>query len=297
MSLVRTLIDHEREPQRTSLTHDLHELYDGDLQFPEAGNCPYVIANFVSTLDGVVSYKIPGHAGGSTISRADEADRFIMGLLRASVDAVMVGSTTVHDVNPKTLWTPEYAYPPAARPYADYRLAMQKNLPPLVVIVSGSGQLDLNRAIFRTPAVRAAVITTSAGRDELVKAGITALHSVEIHALEANGHHIDARAIMQLLWRLGVKILLHEGGPTLFGAFLADGAVNELFLTLSPQVAGRGERTIRPALIEGTEFCPDNSPSFELLSLKQRADDLFMRYRQGASPHGRRRKRNQGDLS
>jgi riboflavin biosynthesis pyrimidine reductase len=279
MTLVRTLIDHEQKTSRPSLTRDLQESYDGDLQFPEVDNSPYVIANFVSTLDGVVSYKIPGHAGGSTISRADQADRFIMGLLRASVDAVMVGSVTVHDVNPETLWTPEYAYPAAARLYADYRLTLHKDTYPLVVIVSGSGQLDLKRAIFRTPAVRTAVITTSAGRDELIKAGITALHSVEIHALDARGRRIDPDAIMQLLWGLGIRRLLHEGGPKLFGAFLSHDALNELFLTLSPQVAGRGERTIRPALIEGAEFLPDSAPGFELVSVKQRADDLFLRYR------------------
>lgn len=281
MALVRTLIDREQKTLRPSLTHDLQEFYDGDLQFPEVNNYPYVIGNFVSTLDGVVSYKIPGHAGGSTISRADQADRFIMGLLRASVDAVMVGSVTVHDVNPETLWTPEYAYPAAARLYADYRLTLHKKISPLVVIVSGSGHLDLKRAIFRTSTVRKAVITTPAGRDELIKAGITALHSVEIHVLDATGRRIDAQAIMQLLWSLGIRSLLHEGGPKLFGTFLSHDAVNELFLTLSPQVAGRGEGTIRPALIEGAEFLPDTSPWFGLLSIKQRADYLFLRYRRG----------------
>jgi hypothetical protein len=40
----------------------LRELYDGDLHFPTspALRRPFVIANFVSTLDGVVSYEIKG---------------------------------------------------------------------------------------------------------------------------------------------------------------------------------------------------------------------------------------------
>lgn len=279
MTLLRTLVDHEPKISPPTLTPGLHQLYDGDLRLPEADNHPYVIANFVSSIDGVVSYKIPGHAGGSTISRADQADRFIMGLLRASADAVMVGAGTVHDVKPETLWTPEYAYPAAAQLYADYRVSLHKNPSPLVVIVSGSGQLDLKRAIFQNPAVRKAVITTSAGRDELVKAGITALQSTEVHALDAKQGRIDPRAIMQLLWASGIRILLHEGGPVLFGAFLSHGAVNELFLTLSPEVAGRGERSTRPALVEGAEFLPDSAPWFALRNVKQRADYLFLRYR------------------
>jgi hypothetical protein len=41
------------------------------------------------------------------------ADRLIMGLLRASVDAVMVGARIVHDVSPEGLWILEYASPDA----------------------------------------------------------------------------------------------------------------------------------------------------------------------------------------
>jgi hypothetical protein len=85
MGLVQTLIDRDQEYAEPSLPQGLRELYDGDLQFrtPPVQR-PFVVGNFVSTLDGVVSYKIKGHAGGSTISGSDPADRFIMGLLRRS---------------------------------------------------------------------------------------------------------------------------------------------------------------------------------------------------------------------
>src|SRR5579864_8115847 len=72
MGLVRTLIDRDQEYTGPSLPQGLRELYDGDLQFrtPPVQR-PFVVGNFVSTLDGVVSYKIKGHAGGSTISGSD----------------------------------------------------------------------------------------------------------------------------------------------------------------------------------------------------------------------------------
>jgi riboflavin biosynthesis pyrimidine reductase len=38
---------------------------------------------------------------------------------------------------------------------------------------------------------------------------------------------------------LAVSLLLHEGAPTLIGRFIADGSVDELFLTVAFQVAGR----------------------------------------------------------
>jgi riboflavin biosynthesis pyrimidine reductase len=260
----------------------LRELYDGDLHFSASPAArPLVIANFVSTLDGVVSYEIEGKSGGSTISGSNPADKFIMGLLRASADAVMVGAGTLRDVSAGSLWTPEYAYPDAKRFYAEYRAnTLHKPGNPLLVIVSGSGQLELERAIFRTPATRTVVITTSAGRAELTRRGAATLASVEIHALDSSSGSIAPQAILQLLRsQFGVSTLLHEGGPTLFGQFLAADAVDELFLTLSPQIAGRTGDAARPGVVEGVEFLPDSAPRLRTVSVKEQAAYLYLRYR------------------
>jgi riboflavin biosynthesis pyrimidine reductase len=282
MELVRTVVERDLQPAESVLSAPLRELYDGDLYFPAGpGRRPYVIANFVSTLDGVISYRIEGHSGGSTISGSDPADRFIMGLLRASVDAVMVGSRTVHEVSPNHLWIPSFIYPEAKAFYADYRLNFLDKPPnPLVVIVSGSGKLDLQRAIFRTPEVPALIITTPAGQEELAKAGATQFASVEIQAMNATGGSIDPPAILELLQsKFGIRILLHEGGPALFGQFVAAEAIDELFMTLSPQIAGRATSTIRPGLVEGVEFLPRTAPWLRLLSVKERGEHLYLRYR------------------
>jgi len=282
MRLVRTLIDCDKHYAESALPQELGELYDGDLHLDRSGAArPFVIANFVSTLDGVVSYEIKNNSGGSTISGSDPADRFIMGLLRASADAVMVGAGTLHDLSAKSLWTPEYDYPDAKRFYAEYRAnALHKPEYPLLAIVSGSGQLELERAIFRTPAMRTVVITTSAGRDELTRRGAATLDSVEVHALNSSSGTIAPRAILQLLQsQFGVMTLLHEGGPTLFGQFLAADAVDELFLTLSPQIAGRERDVTRPAIVQGVQFLPDSAPWFQVVSVKEQAAYLYLRYR------------------
>jgi riboflavin biosynthesis pyrimidine reductase len=112
-----------------------------------------------------------------------------------------------------------------------------------------------------------------------VRAGATKLASVEIHALDTTGQTIAPLAMLQLLSaQLGVGRLLLEGGPTLFGQVLAAEVVDELFLTLSPQIAGRSSDTIRPALVQGTAFMPNRAPWLQLLSVKQRAEHLYLRY-------------------
>ena len=282
MGLARTLFDCDKDDSQSILSGGLKNLYDGDLRFgTQPVGRPYVIANFVSTLDGVASYQIESRSGGSAISGSNPTDRFIMGLLRASADAIIVGAATAQDVSAKSVWTPESVYPDAKQLYADFRLnTLHKSEYPLLVIVSGSGRLELERAIFHTPAMRALVITTAAGEDELERRGAAALSSVEVRALESSGAGIDPPAILQLLEsQFGVKTLLHEGGPKLLGRFLAAGVMNELFLTLSPQIAGRSACAMRPGIVQGAAFSPESSPRFQTVSVKQDGAFLYLRYR------------------
>src|SRR5579863_10134795 len=286
MTPIKTLVDLDQNKLIPSLPSGLRDLYDGDLHFQTSPvERPFVFANFVSTLDGVVSYAIKGQASGSAIGGADPADRFIMGLLRASADAIMVGARTVHDTGPQSLWTAESIYPDARQLYAEYRINVLHKPPrPLLVVVSGSGKLELGRAIFRTPEARTVVMTTLAGKDALTAAGAAKLPSVQIHALDSSSEGIDPLAMLQLLQtQYGIRSLLHEGGPSLFGEFMAAQAVDEIFLTLSPQVAGRMSDAMRPSLVQGTEFMPECAPWFRLLSVKESADHLYLRYQRTGS--------------
>ncbi len=279
---VKTLFEDALHDTEAVLPPGLRELYDGDLDFPPAPpHRPYVFGNFVSTLDGIVSYRIAGHAGGAAISGSDPADRFIMGLLRASADAVMVGAGTVHDVDPNHLWIPGFIFPEAKDLYQQYRVrVLGKSELPLVVIVSGSGSLDLGRAIFQTPGVPVLIITSAAGRTQLANAGISQYTSVQVRALENTKNVVDSKAILRLLFsEFKVRTVLHEGGPTLFGHFLAGRFVDELFITLAPQIAGRLSPTLRPGMVEGVEFLPTTAPWLHLVSGKMSADQLYLRYR------------------
>jgi riboflavin biosynthesis pyrimidine reductase len=62
------------------------------------------------------------------------------------------------------------------------------------------------------------------------------------------------------------------------GALVADGLVDELFLTISPLLAGRTPQDSRPALIENAGFLPDLRVAGRLLSLRRSLSHLFLRY-------------------
>lgn len=67
------------------------------------------------------------------------------------------------------------------------------------MIVSGGGTLDLERAVFRTPGVRALIVTSESGRELLHKRGVGALPSTEVRAMETHDGHIRPASILKLL--------------------------------------------------------------------------------------------------
>jgi len=282
MAPIRTLFANElAEPSRVVLPDGLRARYDGNLSFPPAPlERPYLIANFVSTLDGVVSFNLPGQSEGAQISNSNEEDQFIMGLLRASADAVVVGSATLQAAGSQGSWLPESVYPAAKDLYRNYRTEVLRKLEyPLVVIVTGTGGLDLAGALFHSPRSRVLILTTEQGKQRLSQSGSGALASVEVKALSTIETRISPSAILSLLRQeAGVELLLHEAGPTLFGEFLAGGFMDELFLTVAPQVAGRVAAHPRPGLVANVQFSPATAPWWKLLSAKSAADYLFMRY-------------------
>jgi hypothetical protein len=72
----------------------LASLY-GRLQFPPHPDRPFVIGNFVTTLDGVVALNDSDQSGGGAISGFNQHDRMVMGLLQALADAIIVGAGTL----------------------------------------------------------------------------------------------------------------------------------------------------------------------------------------------------------
>src|SRR5438105_15662568 len=97
-----------------------------------------LVANFVSSLDGVVALPaVP--KSSSAIGRGHPADRFVVALLRAAVDAVVVGAGTYRQhAGP---WTAAKAHPDSAEAFAELRARLGLAPDPTLVIVTRSGNL------------------------------------------------------------------------------------------------------------------------------------------------------------
>jgi riboflavin biosynthesis pyrimidine reductase len=260
-----------------ALPSALASLY-GRLRMPRHAGRPHVIGNFVSSLDGVVSLGIPGKAGGGEISGFNPHDRMVMGLLRAAADAVVVGAGTLRASSPDHVWTAEYIYPPLADAYRELRAALGKPEPPLNVVVTGSGDIDLDRCLFRSATVPSLIVTTAAGARCLhVRNGdLSPLARVEIAAGAAP---LSAQAVLDTIGRTGKSgLVLVEAGPRLMSNFFAERLLDELFLTLAPQVAGRDGAIERPGLVSGKLFAPELPVWGRLVGLKQGGDHLLLRY-------------------
>ena len=184
------------------LPDGLARLYPGTFGLPE--ECMY--ANFVETFDGVVALPLVPRSN-RIVARESEADLFVMALLRACADAVIVGSHTLL-ASPKNRWTAEAAYPDAASDFADLRRRLGLRAQPDVVVLSRSRGIE-SEALGDRLRVRS-----------------------------------DVREAIAELHEGGRRRILCEGGPTLFGSMLAGRLLDELFLTVSPVAAGDGLRLI-----------------------------------------------------
>ena len=115
----------------------LAELYDGEFGFGK----PLLYANFVTSLDGITAVDPAASGQGGLISGGLPADRFLMGLLRAFADVVLIGAGTLR-AESEHVWSAGRVYPPAADAYL--RLREFLLLPPRapLAVVSGSGAVD-----------------------------------------------------------------------------------------------------------------------------------------------------------
>ncbi len=187
--------------------------YVDSLEFRAPAERPYVVANFVASVDG--------HATVDQQSRklSDPADRELFYALRERADAVLVGTKTLAAEHYKRML-------PAAEP-RQRRIAAGRPAEPLAVTVSRSGHVPREVPLFADAPDRVLVF-------------------------EGDGVPLDA-VLHTLRSDHGVETLLCEGGPTLFGALLRGELVDELFLTLAPTLVGgaSGPAVVSGPLPEG----------------------------------------------
>lgn len=216
------------------------------------GDRPWVVTNFATTTDGRAA--LDGRSGAI----GDEGDMEVFRRLRTQVDALLVGT--------RTLGIERYGRTVRRADLRAVRAALGLRPEPLVATVSRSGALPTDIPLFAEPDAQVVVFTTPEAPEPscAARVSLVRLDPAELTLTTALRH---------LRAEHGVRALLCEGGPTLMGALLREGLVDELFLTLAPQLAGGGEA---PTLSSGPAL--PQPAALELAWALERAGSLYLRY-------------------
>ena len=228
---------------------------------------PVLRVNFVSSVDGAVTHD--GRSGGLS----NDADKRYFELLRRVSDVVLVGAGTVRDEG--------YGGMRVSDESARWRVADGMPPHPVFAIVSGSLDLDPESGIFTNAPVRPIVFTTSQGvaRDGERAAALAAVADVVVADVvadsgadaSAGAARVHGPTIVRTLHERGLGNVLCEGGPHLFGSLLADGVVDELFLTVSPTLEAGDAARITAGELAATA-------SLTLASVLASGSTLLLRY-------------------
>lgn len=205
--------------------HRLGALYGAGGDVDGTGTGTRVRANFVSTVDGGAWG--PDHVSGSI---NDDADWRVFRVLRAAADVVLVGAGTAR----------REGYTALDRPRGLAAAGGSAGREPLeLALVTRSGRVPQRLADGDRPPL---VVTGRAGARTAARA-VPADRVLTVGSRD-DPDEVDLRAGLAGLAERGLARVLCEGGPTLFGALLAGGLVDELCVTTSPCLVGAGPSRI-----------------------------------------------------
>jgi riboflavin biosynthesis pyrimidine reductase len=208
--------------------------------------------NFVASLDGAATRE--GRSGGL----GGDADRRMFALLRRPADAVLVGAGTVRAEG--------YGGVLVDAATIAWREANGLAPHPALVLISAHLDLDPRSPVFADAPVRPIVATVAAAPVDR-RAALAEVADL----VDAGERDLDPSALRSALAARGLRRIHSEGGPTLFGAFLAADAVDELCLTVAPTLEGGPARRITRS--------PHPTPTgMRLRGVLRGGDELLLRY-------------------
>jgi len=222
---------------------------------------PYVLLSAAMSVDGHID-----DTGPTPLVLSDAADLDRVDAVRAGVDAILVGASTLRRDDPRL--NVRSAERRAAR-VADGRAAS-----PLKVTLTGSGDLD--------PAAR--FFTTGDG-PKLVYAATPALAAVRsavgaVADVADAGDPLDLHQLLADLHGRGVARLMVEGGTAVHTLFLTTGVVDELQLVVAPFFVGDAGA---PRFVGPGRFPQDTGHRMRLAEARPIGDLVLLRYLLGGS--------------
>jgi len=276
------------EAEPSAIEDPVFELY-GNFGFPaERGKRPWTYANFVQSMDGIASFK-GKHASGGDIAQSLE-DKWLMNLLRAHADAVIMGMNTLVEET-RNLPRLNGGRGPVYQTEVEELRGLRKKLGKgreKVIFATDSATIDpAAYRIFDGDEVDAFVLTTAAGAGRLSGKRVQTL-------VTGPQDTVDLPAAMEMLREeFGIDLLLCEGGPTLYGNMSRAGLIDEKFVTVSPieigllvppeQEPSEAEKQRppreRPTTFTASGFTWDNVPWWRWMSSRRVGSHEFNRYR------------------
>jgi riboflavin-specific deaminase-like protein len=234
---------------------EVFAIYD-DLDLPPIGNRedarPYVIINTVSSVDGRTAI------GGKAAGLGSRIDRQTMRTLRSRADAVMIGAGTLR-AERLTLGLDETGVPQ-----------------PLAIVITDTGDVPLEEHLIVEGGQEILILLSDAVPKRVVER-LPALAPVIRAPADSTGAVDLESALRTLKAARGVESLVVEGGPGLNHALISLDLVDELFLTVAPELLGGcAEQTL--TLLRGPTLSDRERPTLDLVSIHLSGDEVFLRY-------------------
>jgi hypothetical protein len=158
-----------------------------------------------------------------------------------------------------------------------------RQAPARMSVVAGRGALTGRRSrpsmpVFQVPGVRMAILIRQDIVPLLVERGFPP--NVELVALPLRSDGtFSAAAVLAAVERFQhAELVLCNAGPRFMAHMIAERSLDEFFLTVAPQVAGRDGSSDRPGFVDGKVFAPTEPRGAELVSVKRASNHLFLRY-------------------
>ena len=201
---------------------------------------------------------------GKAAGIGSTTDRRTMRTLRSKADAVMVGAGTLR-AERLTLGLDEPGVPQ-----------------PLAIIVTDKGEVPLEEHLIVEGAQEVLILLSDAAPKRVVERLATLAPVMRAPADSTGAVDLEA-ALRTLKAERGVESLVVEGGPGLNHALISLNLVDELFLTVAPELLGGGaDQTL--TLLRGPMLPARDRPTLDLVSIHLSGDELFLRYSLAPTP-------------
>lgn len=180
---------------------------------------PYVTLKAAQTIDG----KIADKSGESAWISSTQSRRYVHNL-RATYDAVMIGTGTVEKDDPKLT----------------VRLTEGRN--PKRVILDAGLRLKLSHKLFTKNSDNNLIVITSKksiGKKRRINK-LNSLGATILFAKDEKEEKLNLKSVLKELYKIGIASVLVEGGSQVFTSFVRENLFDDILTFISPKLLGCG---------------------------------------------------------